>query len=499
MSSGPASASSHADVRATLANALKLGGALVLTLVIGFGVRLALRRSLGPTALGPLGFAEAFAATGFVVLGLGLDVYLRTVVPVRLEAANAFLGAFLLVRAALAALVFAGLGLALDALEEPPEVRALVWAYGAAQVLLSLNQTFTSLLQSARAVDGLSVVNVASKLLWAAGFVATLVFRWPLLGIPLSVAAAEALKAAVGWRLARKHLGLRLGCDWSQVGPVLRASFAFYVNTVALVVVNHFGVNALKVHADDTEIGLYSAAAELSQMTFVLTPMLGGVVAPLFARTRARGEAEFAQVLRRTLEWVLAFAFPASLAILVGADVWVRLLLGPPYAASAWALAILGPGFLLTYATVIVATALNLSGGAWTVTVTSLLTLALNPLLVLGLVPLASSWGPGGGGAACALAAIATEALALGVLCWRTGRAAVDARLLWMLAKTGAACAAVYALDRALLSPLGAGRLVLDGALYAGLVLASGAVSTRDTAQVVRLLRAQRAAVPPDA
>jgi O-antigen/teichoic acid export membrane protein len=321
-----------------------------------------------------------------------------------------------------------------------------------------------------------------------------MVFRWPLVGIPLSVLTAEALKAIVGFQLARKHLHLKLRVDWSKVRPVLRGSFAFYVNAVALVVVNRFDINVLKVRADDREIGLYSAASELAQMTFVMTPMLGGVVAPLFARTLARGREEYARVLRRTLELVLIFAFPASLAILVGADFWVRLLLGTQYAASAWALSILGPSFLLTYVAVIVATALNLSGGEWTVTVTSLFSLVLNPVLVLGLVALSSDWGVGGGGAACAMAAIITETVVLLGMFWRMGRTAFDARLVKMLVKTTLACAVVVALDRLVLQGLGYARLLVDAAVYAVLVTASGALSVKETVSFVRSLRAQRAA-----
>lgn len=499
MTSSSDSESSQAEVHTTLKNAVKLGGSLILTLGIGFGVRIALRRFLGPTVIGPVNFADAFATTSFVFLGLGLDVYIRKVVPVRLELANEFLGTFLLVRAFLAVAVFLLMAGVLEAMGQPPEVRALVWAYGAAQLFLSLNQTFTALLQSARTIDGLSVLNVVSKLLWAAGFVATMVFHWPLIGIPLSVLSAEALKALVGYRLARKHLNLRLTIDWSKVKPVLRSSFAFYVNAVALVVVNRFDVNVLKVRANDTEIGLYSAASELAQMTFVMTPMLGGVVAPLFARTLAKGQEEYSKVLRRTLELVLAFAFPASLAILVGADFWVRLLLGTQYAASAWALSILGPSFLLTYVAVIVATALNLSGGEWTVTVTSLFSMVLNPVLVLVLVALSEGWGVGGGGAACAMAAIATESVVLAAMFWRMGRQAVDARLVKMLGKTVFACVVVYVADRFFLRPLGYARLLVDGGIYVLLVLGSGALSVKETVSFVKTLRAQRARVAVDA
>ena len=475
-------------------NALKLGGSLVLTLGIGFGVRIALRRFLGPAVIGPVNFADAFSTTAFVFLGLGLETYVRKVVPVTLDGANAFLGAIFVIRAGIALAVFAAMGVVLSWMGQPPEVRTLVYAYGLAQLFITFNQTFVALLQSARTVDGLSTINVISKLLWAAGFVLTMALHLPLVGIPLSVAASEFLKLVVGYFLARKHVKLKLAVDWSMVIPTLRAAFPFYVSAIALVVVNRFDVNVLKVRSVDSEIGLYSAAAELSQMTLVLMPMLAGVVMPLFARAHARGQAEFSAILRRTLEFVLTLIFPMSLMVSVGSDVWVQLALGDQYAPAAWALAILGPTLLLTYTVSVIAVALNVSGGEWTVTITSVMSMFINPALVILLVGFSSDWGPGGGGAACAFAIVGTETVVLAVMTYRLGRSAVDARLVKMIVKTILSCVLVGVIDRQLRGALGPARLLLDAVIYAALVFGTGAISMKDTLGFVKQLRAQRAA-----
>lgn len=491
------SEAARADVVTSARNALKLGGSLVLTLGIGFGVRIALRRYLGPAVIGPINFADAFASTAFVFLGLGIDTYLRRIVPVHLEGANEFLGSVFLVRGILSLATFVTMGAVLTVMGQPPEVRLLVWCYGAAQLFLAFNQTMVALLQSARTIDGLSTINVVAKLLWAGGFVATMLFQLPLVGIPLSVAGAELVKLVVCFALARKHVKLRLTWNPQALWPALRGAFPFYVNSAALVVVNRFDVNVLKVRSDDAEIGLYSAAAELAQMTFVLTPMLAGVLMPLLARTLARGTEEYHAMLRRTLELVLTLAFPVSLAIAVGADFWVHLVLGEPYAAAALALSILGPNFLLTYAAVVISIALLLSGGEWTVTLTSLFSVVLNPLLVVVLVGLARDWGPGGAGAACALASVGTELVVLLVMFTRLGKSAMDRRLALVLVKSTLACLVVMAVDRWLLQPLGPARLLLDAVLYVVLAVGSGAVSVRQTLAFARELKAERSAPRP--
>lgn len=490
--------SHHADVATTLRNAVKLGGSLLLTLVIGFGTRIALRRYLGPAVIGPVNFADAFTTTAFVFLGLGIDTHLRKIVPVTLEGANAFLGTIFLVRLLLSALVFGAMGMVLTWMGQPDEVRTLVWAYGAAQLVMSFNFTLAALLQSARTVDGLSVLNVISKIMWAAGFVATMVFQWPLVGIPLSVLAAEVVKLVGSYVLAVRHVKLELKLDWASLWPTLRASFVFYMNGVALVVVSRFDVNVLKVATVDAEVGLYSAASEIAQITMVMTPMMTGVVMPLFARTQARSKEEFHAIVRRTVELVLVIAAPVSLVLSLGADVWVKLLLGDQYAPAAWALSILSPSLLLTYIAVIIAVALNMNDQGWTVTLTSMMSMFVNPIAVLTFVSLSKTlgWGQGGGGAACALAAVTTETIVVSVMFWRFGRVAFDARLLKVLFKTAAVGTTVFLIDRLLLQSLGPARLLLDGVLYVGLVLGTGAVSIQDTVGFLKQVRAARQQAP---
>lgn len=494
MSEASAPSSSRSDVAVSMRNALKLGGSLVLTLGIGFGVRIALRRHLGPAVMGPLNFADAFTATAFVFVGLGIETWIRKVVPVAVDAANEFLGTVFAARVIISVGLYAAMAGILSVMGQPDEVRLLVWVYGAAQLVISFNQTFVAMLQSARTIDGLSALNVVSKLLWAAGFIVTIVFSLPIVGIPLSILGSELLKMIGSAVLARKHTRMELHVDWSKLRPVLRSAFPFYVNAVALVVVNRFDVNVLKVRADDTEIGLYSAASELAQMTFVLTPMITGVVMPLFARAHSRGPEEFHQMVRRTTELVLTLAFPVSLAIALGADLWVHLLLGEAYAASSLSLAILGPSFLLTYIAVVISAALNLSGGEWTVTVTSISSMFVNPALVMILVTFGKTWGPGGAGAACALAAVGTELSVLSVMFYRLGKRAIDVRLAKMIVKSTLACIVVAAVDRLVLQPIGPVRILLDGALYAVLVVVSGAVSIRETVAFARQVKAERAA-----
>lgn len=487
------------DVATTVRNTFKLGGSLLVTVVIGFGIKIALRRHLPPDIIGPVNWADGFAATAFVAIGLGFDTHLRKVVPINPAAATEFVGTFLSLRLALSAAIFTAATVYLQLTNASRQEYLLVYAYGLAQFFVWLNNTYQAILHSTRTVDGLSIVNVASKFVWAGGFAATIIFDLPLVGIPLSVLTAEVIKAIVGHREAVKHANLRLTFDASQIRPVFIASAPFFVNGVANTILNRFDVNVLKHASTDAEIGLYSAASELAQMTFILAPMFGGVLMPLFARSLSRSVEEYRQVVRRALEFMLMIAIPPTLFIALGADFWVQLLLGDRYVDSALSLRVLSPAFLLTYVAVISAIALNLRGGEWTVTATSILGMFINPLLVIVLVgPSSRFFGAGGAGAACAFAQVGTETLITCIMLARMGRDAFDRRSVTMLLKTAIVCGIIGAVDYFALQSLGPLRLVVDALLYVVLVLVTGAVNVRETVSFVKTLRRRGASSPQE-
>ena len=489
MSPATASAVAAASHDALLAvrNAVKLGGAMAAGWGIALVARLLLPRFLGPEAFGPLNFADAFTTTFFVVLGLGLEVYIRKEVPVRPGHASDFFGTMLVLRLCVGAAVFAAMAVLLHLMHRPPEVIRLVYAFGAAQVFVTTNASLAALLHARGTVDGLSVTNVLSKAAWGIGIVLTLVLDASLVGIPLALLVAEGGRCAVLWVLVRRNLDLRLRFGFKAARVVLLASLPFYLNAVAHTVYNKLDVSFLATIADDREVGWYGAASTLAGITMIIAPMLGWVMMPLFARARARSQDEYTQVLRRSLELILAVAVPSTLAIGLGAALWVQLIFGSAFAPAALALRILAPLFLLTYVAMACACRLIIDDRAWTVTVISLGGLLLNPLLNWLLIrPSMGFFTIAGGGAGCAIAQVITELAVTGAMVWVVGKQAFDRRSLLMMAKALAACVAVVALDT-LLAPLGPVRIVVDALAYCTLFVLLRAIPLKETLDFVRV------------
>jgi O-antigen/teichoic acid export membrane protein len=478
------------DAQFALWNALKIGGSLLATWTVALAVRFVLPRLLGPERFGVYNFSEAFAASFFVLGSLGIETYVQKELPVRPGHASDFFGGVLLLRLTLGAALLAVMAAILHLGSRPPEVRLMVYLFGVGQLLFVGNATFSAMLHARGTVDGLSIATVLAKLLWGAGILLALTSGVGLIGLAAAFALAEAVKAAALLSLCRRHLSLRVRLDLGATRAVVARSLPFFVITLSITLFSKLDDTLIGFLANDREVGWYGVASNLSQLALLMTPLIGSVLLPLLSRVAARSPGELEQVLRRSLEVILMVAIPASLALGLGADVWVRIVGGPDYAPAVLALRVLSPVFVLTYVAILCSDCLYVTGQSWRVTWICLGGVAVNASLNVGLIrPLLDALGPGGAGVAGALATIGSELFTCALLVRAIGRRVLDARLFSTIARLLLVCGAVIALDF-VCAPLGPARLALDAAAYCALAVLFRAVridEIRDFAALARV------------
>lgn len=475
-------------------NGLKLGISLMGTWGIALAIRFVLPRYLGPELFGVINWAEAFTATCFVLGTLGIDLYIRQKVAVDPEIASTFMGGVLAVRAGITLLLTVVLWIALGTSERHGDARLLVVLFSLFQFFFLMSESLGALLHARGKVDGLSAVNIGSKFLWGAGIVGALVLGYGLWPVVAAYLVAEVIKFGLLLRLVRQHLSLRFRFDAGATRAVLWSSLPFFVNIAAYTAYGRIDVALLPFNASDVEVGWYGAAAGLSGLVMLITPLIGWVMLPMLSRAQARSEAELNEMARRCFDLILSIALPLTLAMGLGADVWVRLLFGDAFAPATLALQILSVRLALSYLAMMAALFLQITNRSWRVTVTSIVALGVCAVLNLLLVPvLRARFGAeaGGAGAGAAMAQLLTEAFVVTVFLVTVGKRIFDAQNLTRLLKNVAVCAAVIVLDRFLL-PLGPARIAVDAFVYLALAIPTGALPVKEILGFVRNARAQR-------
>lgn len=467
-------------------NALKLGGSLVFTMSIALGIRVVLPRYLGPSRFGLITFADAFAATFFIVLNLGGEAYIRKEVATRPSHASDFFGGTVVLRVAMTGLLFAAMAIVLRAADRPSDVQWLVFLYGVAQFFVTANATLSAILHAKGRVGAMSVLAVATKIVWAAGVIAAMVTDAGLWMYAASYLASESIETVVLYRLAQKHIGLTFRVDIPATRKVLVASLPYYLNLFAMTAYGKLDMSLLEFKGNSKEVGWYGAAQAVAWLTLLVTPLIGWVLMPMLARAAARSREELFEQVRRSMELILTVAIPTSLVINLGSDIWIHVVFGAAFAPAAPTLRVLATMFVLTYVAIVYATLLIMLERAWTLTFITLGGLVVNVTLNLALIRFSmATFGPGGGGTGCALAMLGTEIFVTSCILFAVGRGAFDRRNVVVVAKSLAAYGVVVVVHRAL-PPLGLLRLAMDVALYLAIVLSTRALRLREMIVTIR-------------
>lgn len=482
-------ASGHrADIAVAVRNAIKLGMSLIATWTLALIVRFQLPRHLGPVSFGHFNFADSFAASFFVFAGFGIETYIQKEVSARPRHASDFFGGVVLTRLALSLLLTVAMIAVLAATGRSAELRWVGLVFALTQAVTALNATLSAMLQASTKVGALAIVNVASKLVWGLGLTGCIALNMPLVALAVPALISELIRTVVLWRTARKELSLEWHVRFDEVVTVLRKSFPYYVNGVAITLGAKLDVSVLEFQASGPEVGWYSAASNLAGLAMLLSPLFGWVLMPLLSRARARSEEDFFLILRRALEGFLVVAVPVTLLIALGADLWVRIAFGANFEPAAVSLRLLAPMFIATYLAMILAICLILSNRSWRLTTISLIGVSAQPLLSLLLVPITRRFGEGYAGAGAASALIGQELLVSALMLVTIGQRAVDRRAAAAIGKSLLIAAAVVALDRWMLR-LGYVRLVLDMLAYAALAFATRTLRPTDILAFVKIVR----------
>lgn len=491
----PSTSGGGGDIRSremsvALRNGLKMGGSLLITWTVAMIVKFDVPRSLGPIRQGHFGFSESFATMFFAMLGLGVDTHIIKEVAVRPRYASDVVGGVFAVRAVLSIVLFLAMGITLWATGRSSDVCGAALVFGGTNVLMALNGTYGAVLQAISRVEPAVVANVVTKIVWGIGLLLALHLHAPLWLLALPALVGELLRLAVMVPSTARLAKLQYRINVPEVRKALTESIPYFVNSLALGILNGLGMSVLEyIRKDEREVGWFAADQNLGYLCMLLSPILFWVVMPLLSRAQARSKEEGIQVFRRCLEGIVVAIIPVTVLISAGSDVLVRIAFKAEYLPAATGLSILSLVFIMTYMNMMFAMNLIVMGRGWSVTIISVCSVFISASLNFLLVPLGRHWlGEGGECAGAAASVIGSEAFVVTAMLTRFDTLPLDARNIASGLTSIAIGAGILVLNHYILW-IGPLRLVIDGLLYVVLAFALRVVRINELAHVVQLVR----------
>ena len=439
-----------ADGRQAVKNATTLGSSLVFTTAIGFAVTLYYQAHLGPAPAGRIAAAEGLAATTLVIMAFGLDNYARKEVALRPDHAKEFVPGTIAARI-FATVPFTAMVMAIMALAgRPRQVIILLALFGAVRILVQSNELLAACLHAVGSVRGLSRQNLVTKLVWGVSIIGFLLAGLGAYAIPMGWIVGESLKLAGLARRTGNELQMWSQIQSQNIRPVLRKSVPFLSSSVLTSLAMVLDVTMMQFLTSDAELGYYRFAQSLLLVVLILATVLPWVLLPMASKAVGRSQEEFVDVMRRSIESVMALAIPLCVLLSLNADTVIKTV-APQFVPAIPALRILAITVIGTYLTMVCATLLQASGRTWVGVRIGMFIVGLDAILVLVFVR--SGWdrfGEGGAGTTAALAILVAEFVGTTFYVRCLGREAWDRSSVGMVGRVLLTTLPVVLIDRIL-------------------------------------------------
>lgn len=309
---------------------------------IGLIVGIWLARYLGPAQFGQFNFAIAFVALFSPIAILGLDgIVVRELVRQPDKSAE-ILGSALTLKLAGGTLAFALALTAILIMRTPGDIsRWLVGVIAAGMLFQAFDIAdlwFQSRVLSKYAVlakNGAFLCLTIAKVWLILSEADVLAFAW----VSTAELALGAVGMIVGFRVAGNRW-LKLNPNRATMRRLMREAWPLLVSSLGAMLYMRADQVMLAQMVGEHEVGLYSAAVRLSEVWYLLPPVMISSVMPFLADARQRAEPIYYQRLQQLFALLIRVAILVALPLALLATPLVRLIFGPAYAAAGDILAI---------------------------------------------------------------------------------------------------------------------------------------------------------------
>jgi PST family polysaccharide transporter len=305
-------------------------------LVLGVGVSFWMARYLGPTQLGMLGYCIALVTLLGFLPALGLDAVVKRDLLQCPETTGQLLGSTLVLR-----LVAGGLGYSVVALaalsgwvvqEEESRLLLILGLLLFQPLVMAPDLWLQAHLRASWSVTAQLIALLVSS----ATRVWLIISGGTLVGFATVVVLEMGLSAAGVW-LAVRHLGLRLtmsAAHRATIYSLLRESWPLMFSSLAIIIYMKIDEIMLRHLAGPETVGIYAAAAKLSEVWYFLPMLFASSILPALLRARSEGPVAYQRRLQQYYDLSAVTAYMLSIPIALSAPRLVRLAYGEAFAAS---------------------------------------------------------------------------------------------------------------------------------------------------------------------
>lgn len=298
-------------------------------------------RFLGPSNYGLLTYGSAIISFFTTVSKLGMDSVVVAELVRKPQKEGVFLGTALAMRFVTSVLSFLAIWGFVLVFEPGNQLLQIVTILQATAIIFQSTEVFYFWFQARMEMKYVTLVAMAALTVTSIWRLALLAgeagVQWFALSASIS---ALVCGICIGIIFSRKS-GIRLQFCWSEGRGVLRKSYHFIINGLAVTLYMQLDRIMLGKMADETAVGLYGAASALAVMwEFVPTSIINSAE-PILLKTYDKNKEKFETQYQMLLMGITAMGIAVGLGFTVFSKLIIFILYGEEYYGAVPALSIL--------------------------------------------------------------------------------------------------------------------------------------------------------------
>lgn len=340
--------------RRITANFTSLITSEIISKIIQLIIFVYLARTLGKEDFGIFSFGIAFALLIVTIADFGLSTLLIREISRNKNAASKYVPNAVIVKILLSVITLIVAYLFLNIMHYSPKLKIVAYI----MLLFTIIQSFTELYHSVFRAFERMYYDATIKVLRMCILIGMVFYaiknNYGLIAASLSFPITELIVFAISVLVAyKKFIVASFEFDYKFSKKLLKKSSLFCLSLVFSGLFVYMGSIFLSKIRSTTEVGIYSAAANIMLALVFIPVMYGNAIFPVISRLHITSKKSLKFAYERSFKYMLIIGLPISVGIYVLSDKVVSLLYGKEYMESAVVLAILSGYLLLRFLNVV--------------------------------------------------------------------------------------------------------------------------------------------------
>ena len=358
-------------------------------------------RYLGPTNYGIISLALAYAGVFSILADFGIQKLTIREIAREKETIQSYITNIALMKIILALITYALLATIVYMMSYPVETMQVVWILGVTVVFSSFTQFLNAIFQSFERMELQAAGQVLNAIVMAIGVFCAVHFSWSVLLFAALYASTSFLIMVYScittfWVLHHKiirPIADVKSIDWALWKHIMRN--AWPIGIVSVIGIVYFKIDVLMLQAfkGATEVGLYSAAHQLMELTYIIPEIIITALFPLMSRYYVNSALSLNKIYKTLFKYFLVISSLIALLVTLLGDQIIGTIYGVKFVNSTGLLKILIWSTIPIYISTVMASMYIIANKQRPYLILQISLLFVNVLLNLVLIPAYSNVG----------------------------------------------------------------------------------------------------------